>query len=215
MLENLRFYSGFLTLLSGIIGIAFWHKLPNNRAKLFLFSIWFSVLIDVIGKYFTQWTGLLNYWIYNSYIFVLFSVYIILLKSLLKRVPYRCIATFFLISFMVVSILNWLFLQNGMQTILTYSYAVGVIFITILSAFYLFELFSTNLILNYSKSIFFWFVLGILIFHVPFLPFMLSLEWFLIDYSSTTYGIILFFLNLLMNTSFIIGFIWSQKKYNY
>jgi hypothetical protein len=216
MLENLRFYTGFLHLLSGIIGIAFWYKLPNNRAKLFLFSIWFSVLVEVIGNYFTEWTGgLLNYWVFNVYIFVLFSVYIMLLKSLLKRVPYRCIATFFLISFMLVSILNWLFLQNGMQTILTYSYAVGVIFITILSAFYLFELFSTNLILSYSKSIYFWFVLGILIFHVPFLPFMLSLDWFLIKVTSTTYGIILFFLNLLMNTSFIIGFIWSQKKYNY
>ncbi len=216
MLENLRFYTVFLHLLSGIIGITFWYKLPNNRAKVFLFSIWFSVLIEITGKYFTQWTGgLLNYWVFNVYIFVLFSIYIVILKSLLKRVTYQYIASFFLASFIVVSILNWLFLQNGMQNILTYSYAVGVIFITILSSFYLFELFSTNLILNYSKSIFFWFVLGILIFHVPFLPFMLSLEWFLIEYSSTTYGLILFFLNLLMNTSFIIGFIWSEKKYNY
>ena len=106
-------------------------------------------------------------------------------------------------------------MQNGLENILTYTYAIGVIFITILSVLYLFELFSSNLVLNFSKSIYFWFVVGILIFHVPFLPFMLSLEWFLIDYNPTIYGMILFFLNLLMNTSFIIGFIWSEKKYNY
>jgi hypothetical protein len=215
MLENLRFYTGFLHLLSGIIGVLFWYKLPNYKSKLFLFSIWFSLLIEIIGKYFTQWTGLLNYSVFNAYIFVLFSTYIILLKSLLKKITYRYVATFFLIIFMLVFTLNCLISNNSMANIMTYGYASGVIFITILSSMYLFELFSTNLILNYNRSLFFWFVLGILIFHVPFLPFMLSLEWFLIEYSSITYGLILFFLNLLMNTSFIIGFVWSQKKYNY
>jgi hypothetical protein len=215
MLENLRFYTGFLSLLSGIIGLVYWYKLPNYKAKLFFFSIWFSLIIDFIGTNFTQWTGLLNYWVYNAYNLFIFSIYIILLRSLLKRISCRCIASAFLIIFILFSILNWCFLENGMVNILTYSYAIGVIFITILSSFYLFELFSTDLILNYSKSIFFWFVIGILVFHVPFLPFMLSLKWVLIKTNSTTYSLILFFLNLLMNASFIIGFVCSEKKYNY
>ena len=215
MLENLRFYSVFLTLFSAIIGVLFWHKLPGGKAKLLLFTIWFSVLMDLIGRYFNQWTGLLNYWVYNFYNFVLFSIYIIILKSLLHKILYICVANIFLILFIVISILNCLFWQSGWDNILTYTYALGVVFITILSSVYLFELFSTDLILSYSKSIFFWFVLGILLFHIPFLPFMLSLEWFLIDSNPIIYGMILFFLNLLMNCCFIIGFIWSEKRYNY
>jgi hypothetical protein len=215
MLENLRFYSIYLTLLSGIIGIIFWQKLPDYKSKLFLFSIWFSVLMDFVGTNFTQWTGLRNYWVYNTYNLIIFSVYLFLIKLLLKKLVYKYIAHFCLIVFVLISVLNWCFFQNGVENVLTYSYATGVIFVTILSSFYLFELFSTDQILNYNKSIFFWFVLGVLIFHVPFLPFMLSAKWFLIKCTSSIFSLILFFLNLLMNTSFIIGFVWSEKKYNY
>jgi hypothetical protein len=215
MLENIRHYSGFLTLLSGIIGIVFWYKLPNNKSKLFLFSIWFSIILDLIGKYYTEWTGQLNYIIYNLYVLIIFSIYIILLRSLLEKLFFQKTALLFLLFFILTFFLNWFFIQNGLTEILTNSYALGVVFITVLGSMYLFELFSTNLILNYSKSIFFWFVLGVLLFHVTYLPFMLSLKWFLIDYNPAIYGLILFFLNLLMNTSFIIGFICSEKRYNY
>ncbi len=215
MLENLRFCIVYLALLSGIFGLIFWHKLPNNKAKLFLFSIWFSVLTEVVGKYFTAWTGLLNYYVFNFYILVIFAIYIILLKSLLKKLAYKNLAGLFLPVFIIFYIINYFLFQNEFGQILTNSYAVGVIMIVILSFLYLLELFSTNLVLDYSKSIFFWFILGILIFFVPYLPFMLSLDWFLIEYNSSVYGLIIFFLNLLMNFCFTIGFICSEKKYNY
>lgn len=215
MLENLRHYSVYLILLSTIVGVVFWYKLPNWKSRLFLFSIFFSFSIDFLGKYFTEWTGLLNYGIYNFYILLLFSYYILFFKSVLKSISYRNIANIFLFVFIIITILNWGFWQNGLERILTYTYAFGVIFITILSVFYLLELFSSNLITNFTKSIYFWYIIGILIFHLPFLPFMLSLQWFLIDFNPTVYGIILFFLNLLMSTSFIIGFVWSEKRYNY
>ena len=215
MLENLRFYIVYLALLSGIFGLIFWHKLPNNKAKLILFSIWLSVITEVVGKNFTAWTGLLNYCVFNFYILVQFIIYIVILKTLLKRISYKNLAAFFLILFLICYPLNYFFWQNQFGQILTYSYAMGVIITIILSSLYLFELFSSNLVLNYSKSIFFWFILGILILNVPFLPFMLSLDWFLIDYNSSIYGLILFFLNLLMHFCFSIGFICSEKRYNY
>ncbi len=215
MLENLRFYVIFLTLLSLGVGLLYWYKLPTNRSKLFLYTIFFSAVMDFLGTNFTQWTGLLNYWIYNFYFFILFIVYIILLRSLLKKLAYKYISRFFLIFFIVFSLTNWIFFQNGINTILTYNYAIGVIFITILGSLYLFEIFSTDLILSYSRSIYFWFVIGVMIFHIPFLPFMLSLKLLLIKYSPTAWSLIIFFLNLLMNASFIIGFICSEKRYNY
>ncbi|WP_246020756.1 hypothetical protein [Flavobacterium humi] len=170
---------------------------------------------EIVGKYFTLWTGLLNYYVFNFYILVMFFIYIVLIKSLLKKIVHRNIASFLMLIYIVFYILNYFFFQNEFGQIFTNSYAVGVISIVILSFLYLFELFSSNLVLDYSKSIFFWFILGILIFYVPYLPFMLSLDWFLIDYNSSVYDLIIFFLNLLMNFCFSIGFICSEKKYNY
>lgn len=215
MLEDLRFGIVYLSLLSGICGLVFLHKLPGNKAKSILLLIWLSTATELVGKYFTTWTGLLNYYVFNLYILMSFSIYILLLKSLIKTRTHKNLASLLLVIFLVFYFINYFFIQNEFGQILTNSYTVGVLSIIILSFLYMFELFSSNLVLSYSKSVFFWFVLGILIFHVPFLPFMLSLKWFLIDYNPSIYGLIIFFLNLLMNFCFLVGFIWSEKKYNY
>lgn len=216
MIENLRFYSGFLTLLSGIIGLLLYHKLPTFKSKLVLATVWVSVLVEFVGKYFTQWTGLLNYFVFNVYNLIIFSVYIIILDKLFKKQINKRLATIFLVLFLLSFLANALFFGKELeQRIITNFYATGVVFISVLSLLYLVELYNSDYILNYSKSIFFWFILGILIFHVPFLPFMLSLDWFLIKFNSSVYGIIVFFLNLLMNSCFIFGFLCSEKKYNY
>ncbi|KGO82660.1 hypothetical protein Q763_06090 [Flavobacterium beibuense F44-8] len=215
MLEDLRFGIVYLSLLSGICGLVFLHKLPGNKAKSILLLIWLSTATELVGKYFTIWTGLLNYYVFNLYILMSFSIYILLLKSLIKTRTHKNLASLLLVIFLVFYFINYFFIQNEFGQILTNSYTVGVLSIIILSFLYMFELFSSNLVLSYSKSVFFWFVLGILIFHVPFLPFMLSLKWFLIDYNPSIYGLIIFFLNLLMNFCFLVGFIWSEKKYNY
>lgn len=215
MLENIRFYIVYLALFSGICGLLFWRKLPDNKARLFLFSIWFSALTEFVGKNFTEWTGLLNYYVFNFYILVIFPIYIILIRALLKNKGNRNFAVVSLIIYFITYVLNCMFLQNEMGQIFTNSFAVGDIIIILLSCFYLIELFSSDLILNYNKSLYFWGILGILIFYVPFLPFMLSLDWFLIDYNPSIYNFVLFFLNLLMNCCFVIGFIWSERKYNY
>ncbi|WP_309641293.1 hypothetical protein [Flavobacterium sp.] len=215
MFENLRFFIVYLALLSGICGLISWNKLPNSKAKLILVSIGFSVLVEIVGRNFTKWTGLLNYGVFNIYILAIFSIYIIILRMLLKKASYKNISSILLLLFFGFYAFNYMIFQQDFDQILTNSYVLGVLIIIILGFLYLLELFSSNLVLNYRKSIFFWFVLGILIFHVPFLPFMLSLHWFLIDYNPSIYGLILFFLNLLMNICFIIGFLCSEKKYNY
>ena len=214
MLADLRFYIVYLSLLSGICGLSYWYKLPDYKSRLIVVSIWFSALIEIVGKYFTACTGLLNFCVFNLYILLIFSLYIFLLKSLLKNQSYKYLAVFLLLVFVVYFAINSI-LGDPLKDILVSSYAVGVISIAILSFLYLLEVFSSNLILNYTKSIFFWFILGILILHVPFLPFMLSLDWFLIDYNPSIYELIIFFLNLLMNCCFAAGFIWSERKYNY
>jgi hypothetical protein len=215
MLENLRYYIIYLALLTSVIGVFYYPKLPSNKAKFLLCLVSFSFVTELVGKYFTAWTGLLNYYVYNFYMLASFSSYIILLYMLLLKLLYKRLATLFLILFLLFYFINIMFLQNNPETTFTYSFAVGVGFVLILSCLYLVEIFNSDKILNFKKSIYFWFVIGILAFHVPFLPFMLALNWFLIDKDESVFSIVLFILNLLMYICFSIGFIWSEKKYNY
>jgi len=215
MFEFLRSYIIYLALLSGTIGLISLDKLPSNKAKFLVLLIWFSVLIEVVGYYFTQWTGLLNYYVYNFYMFVSISAYILLLRSLLLNRNYKITAILFLILFVFSFFLNLLYFIKDINQSFTYSFAIGVIVVMLLSCLYLVEIFNSNKILNFKKSVFFWYILGILVFHVPFLPFMLAIKWFLINQDESIFSLVLFILNFLAHGCFIIGFLWSEKRYNY
>ena len=215
MFEFLRSYIIYFALLSGIAGLISLHKLPGNKAKSLVILIWFSVVIEIVGYYFTYWTGLLNYYVYNFYMFVSFSAYILLIRSLLLNRNNKLSAILFLVVFIFSFFLNVLYFEHDLNNSFIYSFAVGVLIVMILSCFYLVEIFNSDKILNFKKSVFFWYILGILIFHVPFLPFMLAIKWFLIKQDESIFSLVLFILNLLTHTCFIIGFLWSEKEYNY
>lgn len=215
MFEFLRFYIFYLALFSGIIGLISWHKLPDNKAKSLVILIWFSVIIEKVGYYFTEWTGLLNYYVFNFYMLVSFPAYILLIRSLLQKINHRIIAIFSLFLFIISFFLNILYFKQDVNHSYTYSFAIGVLLILMLSCLYLVEIFNSDKILNFKKSVFFWYILGILVFHVPFLPFMLAINWFLIKQDDSVFSLVLFILNLLAHSCFIIGFVWSEKKYNY
>lgn len=215
MFEFLRSYIIYLALLSGSIGLISMHKLPGKKAKFLVILIWFSVLIELVGYYFTYWTGLLNYYVYNFYMFVSFSAYILLLRSLLLKINYRLTAVYFLILFIVSFFLNIMYFKEDANRSFTYSFAIGVLLVLILSCLYLVEIFNSDKILNFKRSVFFWYILGILVFHVPFTPFMLAINWFLIKQDESVFSLVLFILNFLAHSCYIIGFLWSEKKYNY
>ncbi|CAM3780688.1 hypothetical protein FLCU109888_01160 [Flavobacterium cucumis] len=215
MLKELGSYTVYLALLSGVPGIFFYFKLPNNKAKSLLVFIWIAFVIDFIGINFKEWTGYVNYPIYNFYILISFSYYIILLKLLLVKIKTQRIASLSLLFFIVVYFTNILFIQNNLAQTFTNVFALGVIIVLFLSCLYLFEIFSSENILNFKKSIFFWFIVGVLAFHVSFLPYMLAIHFLLIDTNDTILSFVLFILNLLMHSCFLIGFICSEKKYNY
>ena len=214
MLQNLSQYTTYLALLSAIPGVFFYNKLPNNKAKSLLYFIWLAFIIDYVGTNFKNWTGIVNFPIYNFYILISFTYYIILLKLLLVKIRNQRIASVSLIIYVLFYGFNFLFVQRNLASPFTYVFVVGVLIILLLSFLYLFEILNSKMILNFKRSIYFWFVIGILIFHVSFLPFMVASLFFLLKYDKIL-DYVLFVLNLLMHSCFVIGFIWSEKKYNY
>ena len=215
MIQDLSQYTIYIALLSAIPGIFFYNKLPNNKAKSLLCFIWLSFIIDYIGLHFWQWTGILAYPIYSLYILFSFSYYIILLKSLLIKINNQRFASVTLFTFWLFYVIDFTFLQNILTKTLTYSFFLGVFLLLAVSCLYLLEIFNSKKILNFKKSIFFWFVIGILIFNVTFLPYMIAIDFVLVQNLRSILNLVLFVLNLFMHCCFLIGFIWSEKRYNY
>ena len=214
-MSELRYYIIYLTLTATVVGLFYYKKLPNNKAKSLLALIFISFVTEIIGRFFFSWFGLKNYIIFNLYILISFSSYIVLLGALLKKIFNKRISNFLLLLINVSFIINMIYLQDVFAEMLIYFYTIGTTSVLILSSLYFVELFNSNRVSHYKKSIYFWYILGILLFYIPFLPFLVASKMFLFKDLGPMFSVVLFVLNLLMYGSFIIGFIWSQKKYNH
>ncbi len=215
-IENLRYISIYLSLIPLFFSFLNFKKIPTYKSKFIVLSIFLTSVIELFGKQFTEWTGIINFYLYNFYIYTLFIIYFIILISLFNNIRYKIISIISMIIFTLSFLYNLIYKYNIIDKgVYKDTYFLAVIIFTILSSIYLIQIFNSNNILNIKKSIFFWFILGVLLFHLPFLPFMLCLEYFLIEFHSSIYWIIIFILNLIMNSCFIIGFVWTEKKYNY
>ncbi|UMB59534.1 hypothetical protein MHL31_10635 [Lutibacter sp. A80] len=88
---------------------------------------------------------------------------------------------------------------------------VGSILIVISVLTYYSELLQSDEILYIKKSMFFWISLGVLLFNIGFIPVYIIAEF--ISFGGV-YNIVALFLNLLMVSCFLTGFILSEKAYN-
>jgi|SRR6478672_2373787 len=215
-MKELRFYVIYLTLLATIVGLIYYRKLPNKKAKLLWVLILLSFLAEFVGRNFFDWFGLKNYIVFNLYDLITFSGYIIILGLLLKKTVNKRIANGLLLLVNSSFIINMVYFQDIFNGMLTTFFTVACTSVFLLSSLYFVEMFSSNKASHYKKSIYFWHIVGILIFYIPFLPYLIASKMFLFNEElMPTFSVAIFGLNVLMYSSFIIGFIWSQKKYNY
>lgn len=213
-----QYLSNFIVLLvsfSGLVGLFCYEKLPNFKARLPLFLILFSFVIELVGRFSLDFDFLKNNNLIVLYTVFSFSGYFILFSKLLKNKQKSNFSLLSLVFFWLYFIYDFNYNKHHDATFSNY-FAFGVVLTVVLSCLYFFEILNSDKVENFKKSFFFWYVLGILIFHIPMLPLMASFNFFLdLKSSFLVFDFILFLLNLLMHLCFIIGFIWSEKKYNY
>ena len=217
MIAEYRFYiTLLLTGLTGLVGAINYKKFPSIGSRLIVVSIFVSLLLDFIGHYFTRWTGVLNFSIYNLYTFLSFSMYFFILYKLLKNSLYKNVAKLILYVFFIFFLVNIFFNFTAFtHNILSALYVYAVVGFLILSILSLKELYDSDEILHCNKSVHFWFLMAVLAFHIPFLPILLSVRFYMIDYDSSIFGYMFVGLQLVMSICLIYGFLCSHKKYNY
>ncbi|NBL64994.1 hypothetical protein GV828_07255 [Flavobacterium sp. NST-5] len=210
------FYAILLLIFSTtIIGCINWYKLPTLRAKSIVGFLCYTFVNELVALIFQKYSIENNLYLYNSYIILSFSYIIWLLSSILQSWKSTALARFLLIVYILFVLLETFYIKQSFNVTLNYSYVVGTISVLIMASFYMFECFSEELILVFRQSIYFWFILGVVLFHIPFLPFIMALDMTLIENNDFIYNFILTFLNILMYGSIIYGFKCSIKNYNY
>ncbi len=218
----------FLELLSSILGRNYVAKYRNdNGIRYFVYFLFFTCFVEVLGWlprgiYYLESFSFLkdtflkrNYWLYNIYFIISYTIYVFYFYSQVKSTKFRKILYFILIFYSISCVLNILLSKVYFNAYASYTFILGTLFVFISVAFYYFEILQSNRILTFHKSISFYISIGTLVFHLAVTPLLIYSKYFNSTKSPDfvqIHRIILTSANIFMYTCYSIGFIVCYRK---
>ena len=222
MFDGLEFWYVFrdslryLELLSAIIGTLMLYKYKHTYLKYFLILLWYTALNEFLGISIVNYQKanditVNNKIIYNVYNTINFVVLLMIYRHYIQSEKFKKWILGFIASYLITVIIFG-FYENYLVVSQSAAYIVGASFLVITIAYYFFEVFNSDKVLNIQKSLLFWISVGLLLFHIGSIPFAVVSNYyaFIPDLRYMFYAkwVLIFILYFL----YIIGFIWSEKE---
>lgn len=214
VIRNVLLYSEILAAIAATI---FFFKYKKTSMKYLLLVLWLIVLTEQFGLIMGQKRILLyenkyNYWIFNIMKPIWKLLYLYIFYKSLENKKYKKWIRNFIAIYIVSLIINWVFLQNFLTEIESYSHIIGAFFIISSAIFYLIELLKSDKIIRFYRKLLFWVSIGLLTFYGGTIPFIIVRDYYAnLNYIHNIY-LIIYVLGTLMYLLFAFGFIWSKKE---
>ncbi|GAA3590820.1 hypothetical protein Q4Q39_15600 [Flavivirga amylovorans] len=195
---------------AAVIATIHYKKYVNSSEAYFLHFLWVTFFVDsilgpLIGIYNPG-----NTWLYYGYTGMSFLFYYWWYYSILTEKLYKKIILTISAIFIILYVLNGINIEHH-----KYSFIIGASFVLIFAGFHLHQLFNSNYTLIIKHKLSFWITTALVLFNIGMIPFILLSKYFNVWAHNSVFGIILLFLNMVLYGCYIIGFIWTKKKYNH
>jgi hypothetical protein len=208
ILEKIIIPLEFLTLLIGIVSYRKFWDTPSKYILVYLFIVF--VVDSVAGIALVS----NNQWMYNFLSFSEISILaFIFYKSIPNNLHKNVIAGLYILCVSVL-LIESIFIAKTFMNYLSYGFGLSSISIAGMCFIYLNAIARTEKILNLSKILLFWVVVGLLFFHLCVLPITVMIHQLPEIGNTENILFIQHFMSIVMYVSFIIGFIWTQKEHN-
>jgi len=203
----------YLEIIAAIVGSIYFYKYKNSYLKYFLILLWYVVANELIGKYIADIKGENNPIYFNIYLFVNFIFLFSLYGHFLKRKLYKKIIFYFGIIYGILFIVNGIFFENYWIDLVFIPFIIGSCFLIISIIFYFIEIMNSENVLLIKQNLLFWISVGVLLFNIGIIPWLIFRKFFFQTYEDNFewMNILSLSLNLILNISYIIGFICSYK----
>lgn len=210
-------------LIASIAGTIYFYKYNQTQLKYFLYLLWFISFSEFFGSLIMlfeidQFTYINdngvrhNTWVYNLLYFIFFNVILYLYLKLIRNKKHQFWIKVFMVCYIIISIINWIFIQNFVIEVSVLPYIMGSFFLIISIIFYFIELLKSDKIIEFHRLLPFWISVGLLLYHTGTIPF--SIKWNSYMYLPFIHDLyyINFILAIAMYLVFTFGFIWSKKE---
>lgn len=206
----LLFVINSLELAAAIVATIYYRKYLFSSERYFLFFLWYTFLVDLLGAGLRPIFGMGNYWLYNAYTITSLLFYFYWYYTILKSALFKKWVVLFTIVFSAVAIYS-LFFQSW-DEYHKYTFVTGALFVLVLTVFHFYKLLNSNEVLIVKYKLSFWISTALLLFYMGMIPLMFLTEY--LNITGLSYLIIIISLNLILYGCYIIGFLWTKKKYN-
>ncbi len=222
-LDTFRHLVPFAELLSAVVGTIYFYKYKNTCLKYFLVLLWYITLTEFSGWYisanriesllfFDQNGTKYNLWMYNLLrIFTFSTIFYIYIKSINTKI-YKQIIKAFLITYLILVVINWSFIQSFIFEMSEIPKVIGSLFVTVTVIFYFIELLKSEKIITFHRVLLFWISTGLLLYYSGSIPFALKWNGYMLIPGIHKLFLINTILSMTMYLTFTIGFILSDKE---
>lgn len=210
----------YTELISAVVGSIYFYKYRHTVLKYFLILLWYITITEFCGYYFRKYKFLVhissdgvvyNLWLYNLLEIVTFGIlYYIFFKSL-RTAKYKLWTKILAIGFVLLTIVNWGFLQNFILEWSEFPNIYGSLTLIIIILFYFIELLRSDQIILFHRNLLFWISVGLLLFYAGTLPFAIKVNGYALIPGIHGLFLIIYILAIFMYLTFTFGFIWSKK----
>lgn len=142
-------------------------KKRNKLLTYFIPFLCLTVIIEVIGSLWTPQKASSKYSMYNVFTTLEFLFYAFLFHIHFRKLIFRRIALFFIPCFILIVVLNILFVQGLDKTFNTYTFLLGSFFIVVFCCCFFYEsVLPDQVDKQLSRQPFFWICSGLLIYYL-------------------------------------------------
>ncbi|NLN32209.1 MAG: hypothetical protein GX159_01265 [Flavobacteriaceae bacterium] len=214
-LETLQLFIGLATyiqVVTFLISLLTWNKYKHTRLKYLPILLGLNAFLEFFCYHFYKQD---NAWLYNikslfefNFLCFIFFGY---LAGLTKKISWGLIVLYNL-AFLFIQTIS----QGFQPFLMPYTYVLSSIIFIIIIMMVFNEMLKLEGIEGITKNLLFWIAAGYFVFYATSFPiFSISnLKEVLGSFQVQAVKVLLFAV-LIMHTIFIIGFLWSKKKYSY
>lgn len=213
----------YFELISAVVGTIYFYKYRHTSLKYFLFLLWYITLTEFLGSIsinneilvvFDKNGVKYNYWMFNLLYFILFNTVYMTYLQFIAHPKQKTFIKFFMVFYIIISIINWTFIQNFLYEMSEIPFVIGSILLIIIIIFYFIQLLKSNKIIAFHKDLLFWISVGLLIFHSGTIPFSIKYNGYALLPKIHNLFLIIYILSICMYILFTFGFIFSNKIEN-
>lgn len=225
--DNYSLLTKSVEIFAAVIGLFCLKKYKGTAVRFFIYFLVYVVFVELVGTY-TKWIdnssnpdllkGTLierNFWWYTLMWSIGSSVFFLLFyRHILKTELFRKILTYFLWIFLGITLIKYSFDYRALFENRSFLIVcLNLLTVLICTLFYFMEILSSNKILDFNKSVYFYISVAILIWTLAITPLSFFNEYFTTDdwnFVILKWQIYLFF-NYVLYLTFSFALVWCNS----